>query len=117
MSEPHTSSNGTAHGYSVEARMHGNLPPLQIGRQIFDSNWRGVQFDSGGPCGVKASQWHRYELDACGLLSYEAAQALRWWLLADAPAFSGIETRLVKHTITYAVSAVRVEELCETEVL
>lgn len=98
-----SSASGTEEAYSVEARYIGT-EPKQIGGMLFDNRWRRVNFSraaSGVPAGP---EWHHHARHL-GLLGYTAAQALRWWLLAEADremlGSICIETRIVKHAIRY----------------
>jgi hypothetical protein len=101
---PHTSAGGTAHGYEVEARVDG--PPRQLGKYLLDEKWRAIQFEpsaTGVPSQSSAEPWLSY----CGLMRYEAAQALRWWLMAEA--VWGVQTRLVKHCVQYNMKQIKGE--------
>ncbi len=98
-------SSGSETCYSVEARY--NFPaPVEISGQIFDERWREVKFEEN-PVGVpRASQFQEHTLRH-RMLGYSAAQALRWWLHANADAMKAgmcacLETRLVKHTIKHS---------------
>ena len=105
--------SSTSTGYTIEARFHVREPE-KIGRQIYDDRWRQVEFDrsaSGGPM----SPVYHHELIERGLLSYSAAQALRWWFHAQAEiecvgGAPGLQTRLVQHrvTCTHEVAAIGV---------
>lgn len=70
-----------------------------IGEQIFDGEWRTVQFYTS-PIGVPIepdSEWG-YE--------YVTANALRWWFLAESrAAFVGVETRLHEYRVTKEISS------------
>jgi hypothetical protein len=96
--KPHLSRNGISYGYYVEARMTNGNPKL-FGDQIFDGEWRRVHF-SYDPAGVPPRDKYDYELAAHSLLSYEGAQALRWWLLAEAE-YASISTRLRRYEVRY----------------
>ncbi len=98
-------SSGSETCYSVEARY--NFPnPVEISGQIFDDRWREVKFEDG-PVGVpRASEYQEHTLRH-RMLGYAAAQALRWWLHANADAMKAgtctcLETRLVKHKISHS---------------
>lgn len=98
--KPAGTSNGSGHGYHVEARLsHGK--PRAVGRNMLDGEWRQVDFDETLP-GFGVPAYDRLDVGCFifYLLSYEAAQALRWWFAAHAG--YGVETRLVKHRIEYA---------------
>lgn len=86
--------------YSVEAR-YNYTQPIEISGQLFDNRWREVKFQDA-PVGVpRASEFQEHTLRH-RMLGYSAAQALRWWLHANADAMKAghcicLETRLVKH--------------------
>ncbi len=108
-----STSNGTERAWSVEARHTHD--PAKIGDQIFDSKWRRVNFASspvGVPIAYSSSGYDRH-----GLLSYQTAQALRWWLKAEAAKTHLIclDTRLIEHEIkySYAETAVGTHEVLE----
>ena len=103
------SGSGTEEAYSVEARFMYD-EPKQFGAQIFDQRWKTVQFDrTNPPFGVPTGHPSVLSVrDACGLYGYQAAQALRWWLHANAAAGwqdTCLETRLVKHKLRYEFSS------------
>jgi len=99
--KPTSTQNGTNIGYMVEARAK-NIP-VKFQGTLLDKEWRQVSFVSAPPgFGVPA----RYGMDHAnamfGLYSYEAAQALRWWALAnDILARYQIETRLMRYRAEY----------------
>lgn len=92
------SGSGTSTAYSVEARTKGS--PKMIGKHIFTKEWIRINF---GKTGNGVPNNHRDPLARDhDLLTFEAAQALRWWFASEAGAnLYAIETRLVKHVITY----------------
>jgi hypothetical protein len=95
-------AEGTETGYTVEARNNYPLPET-IGRLLLDNRWQRVNFprsDTGVPQCVD----YQRHVKMLGLLSLEAAQALRWWLHADARNESKycVETRIVRHKISYS---------------
>ena len=101
-----TKSKGSATltGYTIEARFHVREPE-KIGRQIYDKEWRQVEFDKS-VIGVPMSNIYHRELLEHGLFSYSAAQALRWWFHTQAEiecvgGAPGLQTRLVQHRLTY----------------
>lgn len=108
--------NGSAtySGYSVEAKYNYH-EPKSFGSQIFDKTWRRVNFDKSTNGVPSCSSLHE-EIVKHGFLSYQAAQALRWWFhaAADAESFSSLclETRIVKHEIktSYAITALSCRE-------
>lgn len=102
-----SSASGNFMGYSVEARST-YYKPEKIGELLLDKRWRQIHWsdDRGGmPEGPSYQQpWLRSH----GLFSYQAAQALRWWFLAEVEANGRhfcIETRLVEHKVTYSTKA------------
>lgn len=108
MSKPRE-MNCTTVGWSVEARSTAHAPEA-IGEQIFDERWQPVKFAYGMPGVPTGSPFDGPWLQQMGLLGYASAQALRWWFHAEAPRALCIETRLVKHAVTVAVSAARQTE-------
>lgn len=106
-------SSKASTGYTIEARF--NLrEPEKIGRQIYDKEWRQVEFDRSA-IGVPMSTSYHRELLEHGLFIYSAAQALRWWFIAQAEiecagGAPGLQTRMVKHrvTCTHEISAIGV---------
>jgi hypothetical protein len=98
--------SGTDSGWSVEAR-YAYYEPKVINGMMLDDRWRTVHFNDTSPIGVpRGPRYHSPWLAHCGLYSYQSAQALRWWFIAQAEAeLLGslcLETRLVKHKITYS---------------
>jgi hypothetical protein len=114
MSSP--SCSGTLVGYSVEGRW--NYPaPKMFGDQILDKEWRTLKFQEGAggvPTNGCMSSERQY-LAQYGLFTQPAAEALRWWFIANAEASEFgmfcLETRIVKHLIKYSSSAERTEEI------
>lgn len=107
------SQSGTTHGYRVEA-MYDYPEPLTVGEQIFTRDWKIVSFNRGA-CGVPIGP--RFELpwlESAHCVSYQAAQALRWWLHATvgAEGLRGLclRSRIVKYAIKYSMEATRVSE-------
>jgi hypothetical protein len=100
-----TKSKGSAAltGYTVEARFFMRESE-KIRQQIYDEQWRQVEFDLSANS-IPMSPVHHHELLEHGLLSYSAAQALRWWFHAIAEiecvgGAPGLQTRLVQHRLT-----------------
>ncbi len=95
------SGSGTDSGYTVEARYASHRPEMICG-QMLDNRWSTLRFDKA-PIGVPSQTW---PVSVPGYLSFEAAQALRWWFIAQARAdYRGmfcLETRLVRHKIKYS---------------
>ena len=96
--------SSTSTGYTIEARFHVREPE-KIGRQIYDKDWRQVEFDRSA-IGVPISTSYHRELLEHGLLSYSVAQSLRWWFHAQAEiecvgGAPGLQTRLVQHRLTF----------------
>lgn len=95
----------TETAYAVEARVNPDSPfgPVQINDQIFDGKWRRVVFDKT-TMGVPRCADFRHLTIQANLLSYAAAQAMRWWLHAieDTDFFSHhtLQTRLIAHRLT-----------------
>lgn len=110
--------SGTGHfdGYSVEAR-YDYSSPVTIGDLTLDNRWRRVAFPKGHPGVPVGPGYHAPFLNACGLMAYSSAQAMRWWLHASAEAYEGggglcLETRIVKHRVRYSYGATRETEHC-----
>lgn len=100
----------TETGYTIEARINAT-DFLQINNQNFDQHWRQIKFDQDG-INLLMSKGLNKKLSEHGLLSYSAAQSLRWWfhsLAEDSNAYTKMffETRLVKHHLncTHEVKA------------
>lgn len=92
--------------YSVQARLAYHDARLICGH-LLDLRWKTLYFEKS-PIGVPAARPFRFGAMATGLLSYQAAQALRWWFLAEAETnFSClcVETRLVEHRVSYSYSS------------
>ena len=98
------SGTGTETAYTVEAR--NTCKPIKVGNQIFYDKWLRVEFDKS-TIGVPQCAPFQLHTKEHGLLSYQAANALRWWFHAvleqemDAGRWS-METRIVKHIISYS---------------
>jgi len=108
--EKMSSQSGTCEGYSVEARSAFTSAEV-INGQLFDERWSMVRFNDNSPIGVpRGPVWSERWLAACGLYDYAAAQSLRWWFHAQSAHKLCLETRLVKHTITYSVDSKRISE-------
>lgn len=111
-----SSANGGITGYRVEA-MHDSPNPIAVSGQMFTRDWKIVHFAEGA-CGVPAGpSFNQPWLSAGHCFSYQAAQALRWWLHASAEAenMSGIclRSRIVKFAIKYSIAVTRETEHCE----
>lgn len=104
--------SGTQPGWSVEARSTLEDHPLQVGEQLFTTKWKKVHFDPA-KLGVPAGRLDFDEYLRFDLLSYPGAQALRWWFIAALRMEhkdTAVETRLVRHEVTYERSARRIAE-------
>lgn len=109
-----SSGTGTEIAYTVEAR-NNYIDPRQVGGQIFDNRWRRVIFHRD-VIGVPQCDRHNRHTREHGMLGYQAAQALRWWVHATAEAERMaicLETRIIKHTIEYSykITAVSAHEM------
>lgn len=94
--------NGLQFGYTVEARLVQKLTPQIVCGNALDGEWRTLHFQRGGG-GVPARHELDHGLGMFHLYTYEAAQALRWWFLANADSLGRlIETRLVRHKVEYS---------------
>ncbi len=112
--------NSIATCYIVQARMCRGCGPRSLPGQgkgwfrdefLTDSKWQTVHF-SEAPIGVPPSRFNE-EYSRHGFYDYAAAQALRWWFIAEMQKGIGsIETRLVKCKFEYTYSAEPVEIVC-----
>jgi len=110
--------SSTMRCYKVQARMSIGCGPLEIrgaktliGKNIItDSRWETLNFPEAA-IGVPASKW-KVEYADHGYLSYPAAQALRWWLLAEQYSITGLETRLVEFQFKSSYEAIPVKAHC-----
>lgn len=94
------SGSGTTPCYSVQARYVAD-EPKQIGEVIYHKDWKTLRFESskvGVPQGICDPYCQAARM---GLLSYAAAQALRWWFHASVDPHGGLcfETRILKHIV------------------
>lgn len=113
-----TNGNGTQRCYQVQARACRGCGPKPIvgceagwnSKSLTDTQWQTLHFPAG-VVGVPASRWNE-EYARHGYLSYSAAQALRWWFLAEQNGISGIETRLVEYEFKYSYSATALKVAC-----
>lgn len=100
-----SSMSGTETAWSVEARSSGGRPVDCGNGFILDAEWRPVPLVEchGGVPGDTLMGTGRL----LGLLSYQAAQALRWWFLANMNKINrfSAETRLVCHKVTYELKS------------
>lgn len=97
------SRSGSSTGYSVEARVSSGAPHTVSGQPL-DGLWRRMCFADVSPgFGVPKTRYPRLDphMRTLDLLSWEAANALRWCLhaLPEAPAV--LETRVVQHVVEY----------------
>lgn len=109
------SQSGTGlKGYSVMAR-HNYHDPLKIAGQIFDNRWRTVNFVESNVGVPSGPLMYQAQYQACQVVGYSAAQALRWWLhaIADSGLLMGglcLETKIINHEIKYSYECVAVSE-------
>lgn len=97
-----SSHHGTEVAWSVEARS-GIKCPIACGELLLGSEWVQVPF-SRAPGGVPSGGLFFQGADL-GLLTFAAAQALRWWFLADLRASYkdiGVETRIVRYEVKFS---------------
>lgn len=103
------SASGTMHGYQVQARYMYH-EPKEFGGMILDQRWKTLSFDRS-PVGVPTTRGlHDWYLPASNCMTLAAAQALRWWFLAncESSTWGGalcVETRIVSFEIKYSVEA------------
>ena len=111
--------SGTNTCYSVQARMVEGCSPVilkfthaSFSQTVTDAKWETLHFPqvSRDKAGVKASIFDEKYADH-GYYSYTAAQALRWWFLAEEPRFA-VETRLLEHKFEFSYSAKPVRAIC-----
>ena len=110
--KPHSQHNSTHKGYTVEARFDYRAPCMIAG-QLFDSRWRQVSVTES-PIGI--SSGHQ-DLLQHGLYGYELAQALRWWLHAQAKIENSdfcLLTRLVEHEMVSQITITATRAIEET---
>lgn len=106
MSDTFPNERGNHHstliGYTVEAMFDYNSPRMIAG-QLFDNRWHEVSFVKAPEgFGVPAGDRFNTEIHKHGLYGYEAAQALRWWLHAQARLEGNeycLRTRLIEHKV------------------
>lgn len=111
--------SGTARCFRVQARTSEGCGPISIvGVQtgnmrncLTDSEWETLFFEKG-PVGVPSSKSWFDEYARHDFLSYQAAQSLRWWFLAEQGGCKSIETRLVEYEFKYTYSAEPVQAHC-----
>ena len=94
--------SGSTTAYSVEARTT-YFSPQKLGEIILDDKWRTIPFAKAKePIGVP-NTLHCHHAEQAGLMTWPAANALRWWLHAGHDRFC-LETRIVKHKVTWSYS-------------
>lgn len=113
------SGSGTDCVWSVEARYNYHTAKA-FGDLILDNRWQRLYFKKHKEIGVPQGGCLTPAIKLSGLLSYQAAQALRWWFIANCENDSMfgvmgalcLETRLVKHEVEYSykVRAIRHSE-------
>jgi hypothetical protein len=99
------SRGGTQSAWSVQVRCSGHMAPVILGEHAFDNQWRDLPFEIGAHGIPMGSRFDVHQ--QMGLMTYAAAQALRWWFLADLTVAGKeyrFETRLVRHEVTYSIS-------------
>jgi hypothetical protein len=113
----HEGGTPCLYGYSVEARFGGytNGRSRRVNDDfILTTTWQKIPFETGA-VGVPAQNWGLdRHLAVIGLMSYDAAQALRWWFLAslntDYRGSLCVETRLVQHKVRVSWEATAIRE-------
>lgn len=101
--EKRSSGNGSVTMYSVQARLAYH-EPREVAGHLLDLRWKTINTVPAG-FGIPSRRFHN--VPDTGLLSYQAAQSIRWWFLAQAEAeFSCmcVVTRLVEHVVNYNYS-------------
>lgn len=120
MADEFPSERGKHHsdlsGFTVEA-MFASDKPRQIAGQLLDNRWAEVSFAMAPQgFGVPAHDQFNAEIVRHGLYGYEAAQALRWWLHAQARLEGGeycLRTRLVVHKVVTETRVTAERAICE----
>lgn len=102
----HEGSTPRLYGYSVQARFYGHTNGQS--KRVNDNftltaTWQNIPFETSN-VGVPAQHWGLdRHLAIVNLMSYDAAQALRWWFLASLNAQPlgslCVETRLIQHEV------------------
>jgi hypothetical protein len=104
------SGNGNRTGYLVQARYNHPTEAKQFGDTILDMRWKTLHF-AKALIGVPTRREWDWHLAASDCMTFEAAQALRWWFLAncESEGFCGslcVETRIVVFKIQYSHTSV-----------
>ena len=92
--------NTACRGYTVQAR-YSRDGAKEICGQTFTDSWSEVRFERGRT-GVPISSPGDHAINVSGLLSYQSAEAMRWWFLANAAAQFNhmcLETRIIEHAV------------------
>lgn len=100
-SSHHSTGDWYEKGYTVEARCTSREPRM-VGRMLLGQTWQEVVFERSA-IGVPCAHSHS-ALMFCSVMSWPAAQALRWWFHAEAAGVGimsdlGVETRIIEHAI------------------
>lgn len=108
----HGHGTHSTRGYSVEARTTDGIPPRIVDDKAFGDEWQRIEFASSPIIGVAPHSNWDYGLAAAHLYSYEAAEALRWWWLAERGMTGRVffMTRLVEHTVEFSYRSTAVGE-------
>jgi hypothetical protein len=102
--KPTETAGGSLTAYRVEARC--DVPRQAQDGTIFGTEWRVVTFNKSSH-GVPIHDW-RGVLSLFGdLLTYEAAQSLRWWFVAAEHAH--FDTRIVPYKVSYEAKSFKQE--------
>ena len=112
--EKGSSGSGTDTLYSVQAR-YAYGSPVEIVGHLLDTRWSTLHF-AKAPIGVPQNRLYQPAANLTGLMSYEAAQALRWWFVAEARCAKGVfclHTRLVAHRVQFSWSEESIAEIDE----
>lgn len=111
--------SGSSNCYRVEARCSVGCGPKIIGGdnewtgglKLTDTEWTPISFPKSD-IGVPASPFPHEQYAQHGYLSYQAAQALRWWWIANQGGLNFVSTRLVKYEFNYNYEANPIEACC-----
>jgi hypothetical protein len=106
---PHVVRSGSGsggEGYYVQARYMYSEAVVICG-QLFDKRWKRVSFEPS-TAGVPVHRPYDVAKHLTELMDYAAANALRWWFVANATLTNNdicLETRLVACRIKYSYEA------------
>lgn len=114
-----SSASGSGDGYIVEIRVgRESSRELYIGERRVTTEWTKFEPDMV-PKGEGIPNGRSYvsaALQMSGLLDYATAEALRWWAVAvDQERYFDLETRLVRHELSWSWKAKPIEAVKTVE--